>query len=79
MVWTEIVTEDAGITHVGKYQVVFPMGDVERSEVRDVMRMAKQRAGWKYQLEELKELNKTIERNMQAAERLEGTEYEGML
>lgn len=79
MVWTEVVNEDAGITHVNGYQVIFPIGDVDEADVHGVMQYAQERAVWKQQLEELRQLGETIERNMRASERLDGTKYEGML
>lgn len=83
--WNEILHEHIGVTHVDGHHVVFPIRQDEVGQRRlerlsaEAKEMLKSRRALKYQLEQLRELAKTLERNKRAAEQLRGTEYEGML
>jgi hypothetical protein len=83
--WNEILHEHIGVTHVEGHHVVFPMRQDEVSQrameefSHDAVQLLKQREAHEEMLRQHRELADALERNKRAAERLRGTEYEGML
>jgi hypothetical protein len=83
--WNEILHEHIGVTHVEGHHVVFPIRQDEVSQrameqfSREAVRLLKQRRAHEKMLRQHREFADALERNKRAAERLRGTEYEGML
>lgn len=78
--WTEILTEDICVTHVGDWQVVTPLDDdVEAKDVRWVYDYLERRQALEYQKEQVRDLAAELRRQQRVAAQLKGTEYEGLI
>ena len=69
--WTEIITEDICVTHVGEYHVVTPIdSDVDAYKMRGVKKQLEERAVWEHQLEQMREFDEEIEQQRNFHEKL---------
>lgn len=76
-VWTEVLAEDVSDVHVGTRDVIVPLGDdVSERRARQVTDNLLARRAYR---EWSDNLRKEVQRQQRVRERLEGTEYEGML
>jgi hypothetical protein len=75
--WTEILTEDIAVTHVGDMMAVTPLGrDVPEYKVRAVEDILQRREARKQSLERLQNLNEQIEKDMEFHKMLQEAGYE---
>ena len=79
-VWTEILDERFGVTHVEGHQVLFPIGDVSSDEAQRAIEFVEQRTVLKEMKKQFKqdaaELQMKIESRARARDRLEAAGYD---
>jgi len=69
--WTEILGENIGATHVDGYHVLFPIGDVTEDEVREAAQLLERRAAHEQVREQTRHLAEQVENQSRMNERLE--------
>lgn len=79
MLWTEILGENVGVTHVHGQKVLFPIGDPSRGELHQAKQVLKRRQTERYMRQERERLAAKLEQQARVRDRLKGTEYERML
>jgi len=64
--WTEIRTENVGVTHVGEMKVCWPIGtDVSEDQVRYVKESLREERVWNKNLEQLKAFGEQLEADLE--------------
>lgn len=75
--WTEILSEQIAVTHVGDAQVLVPLADdVDQRAVEAAKDALEHRAGMKRMLEDLRALRKELEDQQQVCEFLAANGYD---
>ena len=74
--WTEILTEDVGVTHVNGHHVVFGLSDnVEEYQVRAAKEALQYRQVFELQKKQMNRLTKQIEKQKEMVDVLEETKF----
>lgn len=75
--WTEILTEDIAVTHIGDMSVLSPLSrDVDERRVRAARTQLEERKVREQQLEEMRNLNESIKKEMEFMKLLQEAGYE---
>jgi len=78
--WTEILTEDVGVTHVNGYHVVFALTEnVEEYQVRAAKEGLELRKVFEFHKEQLNEVKEEIEKQQRMVDVLKDAGYDGSL
>jgi ferredoxin-fold anticodon binding domain-containing protein len=78
--WTEILTEDIGVTHVNGHHVVFGLSDnVEEYQVRAAKEALEWREMFKFQQSQLEQLTKEMEKQQRMMDVLKDAGYDESL
>jgi len=79
-VWTEILTEDVGVTHVNGHHVVFGLSDnVEEYQVHAAKEALEWRQVFEFQQNQLEKLTEEIEKQQRMMDVLKDAGYDESL
>jgi IS1 family transposase len=74
--WTEILNENFGVTHIDGCKIPWSMGDVTEEECREVITCLEERAAWRSYRDQWRSLNEEMKRRENAVERLMEARYD---